>query len=198
MSTSSSTASSNQSRVTKTYTAAGNFVRLLPTGTVFIYQFLNPLLTNNGKCHIVNKYLSSILISLCGLSCILTTFTDSYTDSQGKTHYGIVTRKGMWVPTDNAGSQDLSSYRLQLGDFIHALFAIFVFAVVVLLDPNSMDCFFPASFRSTQKTLLTVLPVAIGAVSGSVFVAFPCDRHGLGYPNKSPASSSTPASSAQS
>ncbi|KAL2526359.1 DUF679 domain membrane protein 2 [Abeliophyllum distichum] len=196
MSTSTSPASSNQS----IGNGAGNFIRLLPSGTVFIYQFLNPLITNNGKCHTINKYLSSILISLCGLSCFFATFTDSYTDSQGNTHYGIVTRKGMWVLDDNASSQDLSSYRLQLSDFVHALFSVIVFAVVVLLNPNSVECFLPSSFQSTQKNLLTVMPVVIGAVSGSVFVTFPCSRHGLGYPNTSQASSSTstPASTAQS
>ncbi|KAL2549447.1 domain membrane protein 2 [Forsythia ovata] len=192
MSTSTSPASSNQSSVVD---GVGNFIRLLPSGTVFTYQFLNPLITNNGKCHTINKYLSSILISLCGLSCFFATFTDSYTDSQGKTHYGIVTRKGMWVPDDNASSQDLSSHRLQLSDFVHALFSVIVFAVVVLLDPNTVDCFLPPSFQSTQKKLLTVMPVVIGAVSGSVFVTFPCSRHGLGYPNTSQASSSTPQAS---
>ncbi|KAJ6771057.1 PROTEIN DMP3 [Salix koriyanagi] len=77
----------------KTFSGVGNLIKLLPTGTVFLFQFLNPVVTNNGSCHAVNKYLSGILIGLCGFSCCFSCFTDSYKGSDGLTHYGIATMK---------------------------------------------------------------------------------------------------------
>ncbi|EPS61228.1 hypothetical protein M569_13571, partial [Genlisea aurea] len=158
-----------------------SLIRLLPTGTVFAFQFLNPVLTNDGKCHVSNKYLSGILIAICGLSCFVSSFTDSYTDGSGNRRYGIATRTGLW-PGSPVGGEDLSSYRLTVGDFVHAFFALDVFAVVALLDPNSVRCFYP-SFETTQRALVMALPPVIGAISGTVFVIFPNRRHGIGYPS---------------
>ncbi|KAA8527520.1 hypothetical protein F0562_034765 [Nyssa sinensis] len=106
---------------------------------------------------------------------------DSYTDDDGKTHYGIATMKGLW-PSKDSRSKDLSSYKLRFGDFVHAFFSLVVFAVVSLLDSNTVQCFYP-SFESSEKVLLMVLPPVIGAVSSSVFVMFPNKRHGIGYPS---------------
>ncbi|KAH0730645.1 hypothetical protein KY285_001557 [Solanum tuberosum] len=163
----------------KTLNGLGNLIRLLPTGTVFIYQFLNPILTNNGHCAIINKYLSGILIALCGLSCGFSCFTDSYTDNEGTTHYGIATMKGLW-PTSK--SMDTSSYKIGVGDFVHAFFTIVVFGVVTILDRNTVECFFPV-FESTEKMLIMVLPPVVGAISSVVFMVFPNKRHGIGYPS---------------
>ena len=81
---------SGESMGYKTLTGFGNLIKLLPTGTVFLYQFLNPVLTNNGNCHVSNKYMSGALIGLCGLSCFFSSFTDSYTGTDGMTHYGNI------------------------------------------------------------------------------------------------------------
>ncbi|KAG6431131.1 hypothetical protein SASPL_109206 [Salvia splendens] len=157
----------------------GNLIKLLPTGTVFAFQFLNPVLTNNGQCHLIHKYLTSFLIAACGASCCFSSFTDSYTDSEGNVHYGVATTNGLWPSPDS--SVDLSSYKLRFGDFVHGFFSLVVFAVVSLLDPNTVDCFYP-SFESTQKALLMAMPPVIGTVSAAVFVMFPNNRHGIGYP----------------
>lgn len=178
-------AKSSSSLKAKTLNSIGNLIRVLPTGTVFIYQFLNPILTNNGHCTIVNKYLSGILIALCGFSCAFSCFTDSYTDNDGATHYGIATMKGLW-PTTSA--VDTTTYKISVGDFVHAFFTMVVFGVVTVLDRNTVDCFFP-SFESTQKMLLMVFPPAIGAISSVVFVVFPNKRHGIGYPSQDESSS---------
>lgn len=166
----------------KTLTSIGNLIKLLPTGTVFIYQFLNPVLTNNGKCHTVNKYLSGALIGLCSFSCCFSSFTDSYTDSDGNTHYGIVTKNGLWPSGKGKNyDEDLSKYRLRIGDFVHAFSSLVVFLVLSLLDTNTVECFYP-SFESTEKVLLMVLPPVLGAMAGTVFMVFPNKRHGIGYP----------------
>lgn len=178
---STSTSSSSTSMTDKTFSGLGSLIRLLPTGTVFLFQFLNPVVTNKGNCHPVNKYLTSILIGLCGFSCCFSSFTDSYTGSDGTTHYGIATTKGLWPSTDS-GSVDLSSYKLGVGDFVHSFFSLIVFSALALLDTNTVECFYP-SFESNQKVLLMVLPPVIGAISGTVFMLFPNKRHGIGYPS---------------
>ncbi|ONI28530.1 hypothetical protein PRUPE_1G146100 [Prunus persica] len=169
-------------------TGAGNLVKVLPTGTVFLFQFLNPILTNNGQCAVLNKSLSAILIAISGLSCFFASFTDSYPGSDGKTHYGFATSTGIW-PSKNSDSVDLPAYKLRPGDFAHAFLSLIVFAVVSLLDTNSVRCFYPG-FESSEKVLLQALPLVIGAVANAVFVVFPCTRHGIGYPSSSSSDSS--------
>ncbi|XP_047318157.1 protein DMP2-like [Impatiens glandulifera] len=164
------------------FTGLGSLVKLLPTGTVFIFQFLNPVLTNNGKCHLVNKYLSAALIAVCGLSCFLTTFTDSYIGKDGITHYAIATFKGLWPSSSASASLDLSKYKIRFGDFVHGFFSLAVFAALSLLDSNTVECFYP-SFVSTEKVLLMTIPPVIGAISGTVFMLYPNKRHGIGYPS---------------
>lgn len=185
-----SSSSSSSSISGKTFTGFGNLIKLLPTGTVFIYQFLNPVFTNNGSCSSTNKVFTSILIGLCGFSCAFSCFTDSYKGSDGLVHYGIATITGLWPSTNSGSSVNLSSLKLRISDFIHAFLSVVVFAVLSLLDSNTVKCFYP-SFESTQKALLMALPPVLGALSGSVFMAFPTTRHGIGYPSSSDSSSSS-------
>ncbi|KAF6176557.1 hypothetical protein GIB67_034419 [Kingdonia uniflora] len=160
----------------KAFTGVANLVKLLPTATVFLFQFLNPVLTHNGHCNTVNKYLTGVLLGVCSLSCFFSSFTDSYKGSDGVTHYGVATKNGLWP---SPASDDVSSYRVRVGDFVHAFFSLLVFVVVVMLDPNTVSCYYP-SFELTQKVLLMVLPPVVGAISSVVFVAFPNKRHGIG------------------
>lgn len=78
---------------------------------------------------------------------------------------------------------DLSSYRLSTADFIHAFFVMSVFAVVALLDPNTVKCLYPslAAVSPAVKDLFMVSPVVVGAVSATVFVVFPNKRRWIGY-----------------
>lgn len=165
----------------KTATGLGNLIRLLPTGTVFVFQFLNPVLTNNGHCTTLNKYLTAALIILCAFSCAFSCFTDSYRGTDGIIHYGIATARGLW-PSPASGSVDLSRYKLRIGDFVHAFFSVLVFAVLSLLDTNTVECFYPG-FEIAERTLMMVLPPVMGAVAGTIFMAFPNNRHGIGYPS---------------
>ncbi|KAJ4894226.1 DUF679 domain membrane protein 2 [Raphanus sativus] len=164
----------------RTYSGVGDLIRLLPTGTVFLFQFLNPVLTNNGHCLLINKYLTGALIVICAFSCCFTCFTDSYRTSDGYVHYGVATVKGLWP---DSSSKDLSSYRLRVGDFVHAFFTLIVFSVISLLDANTVNCFYPG-FGSTGKIFLMVLPPVIGVISSVVFTVFPSRRHGIGNPSE--------------
>ncbi|KAL5701568.1 hypothetical protein ACHQM5_026892 [Ranunculus cassubicifolius] len=164
-----------------TFTGIGDLIKLLPTGTFFLYTFLNPILTNNGKCNTGNRYGTSIFLALCGLASCFSWFTDSYIDSKGAVQYGIVTRNGLFPLSDSVTSSvDLSVYKRRLGDYVHALISIIVFAFISLLDANTLRCFYP-KFESSQKKAIMLLPV-VGAIASGAFVKFPNKRHGIGYP----------------
>ncbi|GAB2295101.1 hypothetical protein Dimus_029279 [Dionaea muscipula] len=188
---SSSSSSSSLSVTEKVLTGLSNLIKLLPTGTVFVFQFLSPVLSNNGHCYTINKVLTAILLVLCGGSCAFSSFTDSYTDSKGKTHYVIATKSGVWPSpsSSDAAKVNVSSYKLKFADFVHASFAVIVFATLAVLDANTVGCFFPA-LQNSESTMLSVLPPVIGTVSGVLFAVFPSTRHGIGYASSSSSSTS--------
>ncbi|XP_047312388.1 protein DMP2-like [Impatiens glandulifera] len=168
-----------------TLAGLGSLLKLLPTGTVFTFEFLNPVLSNDGRCRLVHKYLTSILIALCGLSCLISSFTDSYKGKDGKTHYAFVTCNGLWpTPSKEDDSVKMEDYKMRIGDIVRASLALAVFAVLALLNPNVVRCFYP-TFEVDGEKILKALPPVIGALSGFVFVVFPNERNGIGYPSTS-------------
>ncbi|MBA0725295.1 hypothetical protein Golax_021891 [Gossypium laxum] len=164
----------------------GNLVKFLPTGTVFIFNFLNPVLTDNGNCKTpLNKQSAAILIVLCGFTCCFSCFTDSYKDRDGKTHYGIATFKGL-RPLPSSFESDLvnlSSYKLRLSDFVHAFFSSMVFAVLVLLEPNTVKCFYPSLSTNSKALICLIALPPIALVVSLAFMWFPNKRHGIGHPS---------------
>lgn len=170
---------SSESMANKSLNGLQSLIKLLPTGTLFIYLLLNPVLTNDGECSTANKVMSSILVALCSFSCVFSCFTDSFKGLDGSRKYGIVTSKGLWTYAE-PGSVDLSKYKLRISDFVHAVFVVVVFATLVLLDANTASCFYPR-FRETQKTLVMALPPAVGVASAGIFALFPSKRNGIGY-----------------
>ncbi|BAT77207.1 hypothetical protein LR48_Vigan01g313100 [Vigna angularis] len=171
----------------RTLLSVGSLIKLLPTGTFFVFQFLNPALTNNGKCNGNKKSLCAILLGLCGISCFFSSFTDSYTGNDGNRHYGLVTPYGIF-PSPASDNIDLSRYKLKFGDMVHAFLSVIVFAVLGLLDTNTVNCFYPGS----SHRFLQLLPIAIGLVAGELFMIFPNDRHGYGYPLTSDSNDNAP------
>ncbi|KAK4755780.1 hypothetical protein SAY87_009537 [Trapa incisa] len=200
-SSSSSSSSSTSSSASTVFTALGNLIKLLPAGTVFLFQYLSPITTNNGSCSSSNKALTAILIAVCGILCFISSFTDSYTSSDGSTHYGIATFSGLVTITSSSSSSSssssttsLSSYRLRFTDFVHAFMKLIIFAVLSLLDTNTVNCFYP-SFLTTEKTIISVLPIVVGSISSTVSVLFPSDRNGVGSSTSSSSSSSSTSTS---
>ncbi|KQK21549.1 protein DMP2 [Brachypodium distachyon] len=160
-----------------------DLIKLLPSGTVFMFQFLSPLVTNNGHCAAYNKVLSGVLLALCGGFCAFSSFTDSYVGSDGRVYYGVVTRRGMRTFSSNPDgpSPDLSGYRLRVGDFVHAALSLVVFATIALLDRDTVSCLYPAMDGAGERTMMAVLPPVVGGVASYAFMMFPNNRHGIGY-----------------
>ncbi|CAJ1938474.1 unnamed protein product [Sphenostylis stenocarpa] len=172
-----------QRAISQTFQSTAHLANLLPTGTVLSFQLLSPIVTNQGNCDSVSKLMTATLVALCGASCFMQCFTDSFRDDKGNVCYGLATFKGLWVID---GSTTLppelgANFRLKFIDFMHAVMSILVFAAVALFDQNVVDCFIPSPSTEIRE-ILTVLPVAIGIFCSMLFVAFPTQRHGIGFP----------------
>ncbi|XP_022142027.1 uncharacterized protein LOC111012256 [Momordica charantia] len=172
-----------QKAISQTFQSTAHLANLLPTGTVLAFQLLSPIFTNQGNCDLVCRYLAAALVAVCGLSCFLQSFTDSFRDAQGNVCYGFATFTGLWVID---GSVELppeaaTKFRLRFIDFLHALLSILVFSAVALFDENVVSCFSPAPSDEVAE-ILTALPVGIGVICSMLFVIFPTRRHGIGFP----------------
>lgn len=172
-----------QMAISQTFKSTAQLANLLPTGTVFAFQLLSPLCTNQGRCDDVNRVMTSCLLALCGLSCLVLSFTDSFRDDCGVVRYGLATIKGLWVIDGTASlpPERAAAYRVRFVDFVHAFMSVMVFAAVALFDQNVVSCFYPIPSEDAEQ-VLTSLPVAIGVVCSMMFVTFPSTRHGIGFP----------------
>ncbi|KAF5175673.1 Dmp6 [Thalictrum thalictroides] len=172
-----------QKAITQTFQSTAHLANLLPTGTVLAFQLLAPIFSNQGHCDTVSRFMTAILVALCGVSCFILCFTDSFRDGNGKVCYGLATIRGLWVIDGSATvSPELAQgFCLKFIDFLHAFMSILVFAAVALFDQNVVNCFYPAPSEET-KELLTTLPVGIGVICSMLFIIFPTNRHGIGFP----------------
>ncbi|OAY26244.1 protein DMP4 [Manihot esculenta] len=172
-----------QKAITQTFKSTAHLANLLPTGTVLAFQLLSPIFSNQGNCDSVSRFMTAGLVSLCGLSCFLSSFTDSFRDKNGNVCYGLATFRGLWIidGSETISPELAAKYRIQFIDFVHALMSILVFSAIALFDQNVVNCFYPTPSAETQE-VLTALPVGIGVICSMLFVVFPTQRHGIGFP----------------
>ncbi|KAD0377772.1 hypothetical protein E3N88_44351 [Mikania micrantha] len=174
-----------QNVISQTFQSTANLANLLPTGTVLAFHLLSPIFTNQGVCDPMSRALTTVLVGLCGLSCFLLSFTDSFVDGDGNICYGFATINGLYVMDGNISltPEIAAKYKLKFSDFMHAFMSIMVFAAVALFDQNVVNCFYPSP-SDDIKNLLTTLPIGLGVFFSMLFVAFPSQRHGIGFPAK--------------
>ncbi|WCJ27097.1 hypothetical protein M5689_008871 [Euphorbia peplus] len=172
-----------QKAINQTFKSSAHLANLLPTGTVLAFQLLSPIFSNSGDCDSVSRFMTAGLVVLCGLSCFFSNFTDSLIDKNGDISYGFATVHGMWIIDGSAtiAPEVASKYKLKFMDFVHAVMSILVFAAIALFDQNVVTCFYPTPSVQTQE-VLTSLPVGIGVICSMLFVVFPTQRRGIGFP----------------
>ncbi|KAL3851352.1 hypothetical protein ACJIZ3_013234 [Penstemon smallii] len=172
-----------QQAISQTFESTAHLANLLPTGSVLAFQLLSPVFSNQGECDPVGRFLTAGLVTLCGLSCILLSFTDSFKDQKGNICYGFATFRGLWIIDGSATlpPEIAAKYKLKFIDFVHALMSILVFAAIALFDQNVVNCFYPTPSAGMEEVLTTV-PVGIGVICSMLFVVFPTKRHGIGFP----------------
>ncbi|XP_027348188.1 protein DMP7 [Abrus precatorius] len=173
-----------QKTMRKAFKGTAHLTKLLPTGTVLLFQTLSPAFTHQGQCNtLTSKAMTIGLLTFCSLSCFLLSFTDSFRDERGKVRYGVASFNGLWVMDTSVRLpiDEEAKYRLRFIDFFHAFMSILVFLAIALFDGSVVSCFVPKPSEET-KELLVVLPIGIGLVCSVLFVAFPSQRHGIGFP----------------
>ncbi|KAG8368840.1 hypothetical protein BUALT_Bualt15G0088600 [Buddleja alternifolia] len=172
-----------QNALSQALQSSAHLANLLPTGTLLAFQLLTPIFTHNGSCDFVTRPMTLILLLILALSCFLASFTDSVRASDGQVYYGFATVKGLWLfdNTVSSGLPELSKYRLNFIDVVHAVLSVLVFVAVGLRDKNVVSCFYPTPGLEVQE-VLDVVPIGIGLVCSLLFVAFPTRRNGIGYP----------------
>ncbi|KAK2434413.1 hypothetical protein P8452_31544 [Trifolium repens] len=173
-----------QKTIRKAFKGTAYLANLLPTGTVLIFQTLSPALTHRGQCHTqTSKFMTLCLLTFCGLSCFLLSFTDSFRDERGKVRYGVATLNGMWVMDGSIklGIEEAKKYKLRFIDLFHACGSILVFGAIAMFDQSVVTCLAPKPSEEA-KELLVVLPIGIGILCSVLFLLFPTQRHGIGFP----------------
>ncbi|XP_058216490.1 protein DMP4-like [Rhododendron vialii] len=180
---------SNGRLLHKILAATATLANLLPTGTVLAFQALLPSFSNGGDCQITNKYLTASLIVFCADLCFLSSFTDSFTDCNGRLYYGIATFKGLYIfncdGEEREGAKDLARYKISCVDFVHAFMSLFVFLIFALSDSEVQGCLFPGA-GVDENVLVMNLPLGAGVLSSFLFVLFPTTRRGIGYAHLTP------------
>ncbi|KAI4322720.1 hypothetical protein L6164_022387 [Bauhinia variegata] len=173
-----------QKAIRKTFKGTAHLSKLLPTGTVLTFQILAPILTHQGQCHTTTSQIVTLgFLILCSLSSFLLCFTDSFRDERGKVRYGVASVNGLWVLDGSVKlpPEEAAKYRIRLVDLFHAFTSVLVFGAVALFDKNVVSCFDPKPSEEV-KELLVALPIGIGILCSLLFVAFPSQRHGIGFP----------------
>ena len=70
---------------------------LLPTVTILAFTIFAPLLTNDGQCTSLSRWLMGSFLIFLGASCVFFTITDSFRTATGRLYYGIATFRGIWT-----------------------------------------------------------------------------------------------------
>ncbi|KAK8308755.1 hypothetical protein V6Z12_D02G081500 [Gossypium hirsutum] len=152
---------------------------LLPTATILGFTIFAPLLSNDGQCTSLDRWLLGCFLMFLAASCVFFTFTDSFRTAKGRLYYGVATLSGIW--TFDAGRKKpcvLSDYRLRWCDLFHAGLSLVAFLAFAGSHGDVVACYYPGIPRKVTNTV----PLVVGFVVSVLFVVFPSRRRGIGYP----------------
>ncbi|GMJ12362.1 DUF679 domain membrane protein 3 [Hibiscus trionum] len=152
---------------------------LLPTATILGFTIFAPLLSNDGRCTALDRWMLGSFLIFLAASCVFFTFTDSFRTARGRLYYGVATLSGIW--TFNAGRKKPcvpSDYRLRWSDLFHAGLSLVAFLAFAGSHGDVVACYYPGVPRKVTNTV----PLVVGFVVSVLFVVFPSRRRGIGYP----------------
>ncbi|KAG2555956.1 uncharacterized protein LOC120686860 [Panicum virgatum] len=176
-------------RFDKSMVTVAGLSKLLPAGTTLAFQTMAPSFTRGGECqrHGVNFAFTWGLIVFLTVLCAALSFTDSITDRDGVTYYGIATPLGFRLfdhhPTmegEDEWEELKRRRRIKRRDCLHALLSAAVFVAIAFCDAGVQACLIPKESRQWRE-FLALLPLAVGFVASFVFIVFPSTRKGIGH-----------------
>lgn len=152
---------------------------LLPTATILAFTIFAPLLTNDGKCTTLDRWLMGFFLALSASSCVFFSFTDSFRTSSGRLYYGVATLHGIRNFGGGRARPRLpSDHRLRWSDLVHASLSSIAFLTFALLHHDVLSCY----RLVLQSRFINTFPLVVGFVISLLFVLFPSKRRGIGYP----------------
>ncbi|XP_047964162.1 protein DMP2-like [Salvia hispanica] len=152
---------------------------LLPTATILAFSIFAPLLTNDGKCTTLDRWLMGFFLAVSASSCVFFSFTDSFRTSSGRLYYGVATLRGIRNFGGGRARPRLpGEYRLRWSDAYHASLSLVAFLTFALLQSDVLSCYDLVLARKFTNTF----PLVVGFVISLLFVLFPSKRRGIGYP----------------
>ncbi|ESQ32262.1 hypothetical protein EUTSA_v10005538mg [Eutrema salsugineum] len=180
---------------------AGNFAKLLPTGTALMFETLIPSFSNGGACtdKPFNKLLTISLISFCAAACFFSSFTDSFVGEDGRIYYGVATAKGLYIlsdylddhehgydPESGLTADKKRRYKLSFVDFLHAFVSVVVFLALAVESSDFRRCLLPENndgddWGGIMVILIRYLGVMVGTVASFLLAIFPTKRRGIGF-----------------
>ncbi|KAK8635960.1 hypothetical protein V6N13_004671 [Hibiscus sabdariffa] len=149
---------------------------LLPTATILGFTIFAPLLSNDGRCTALNRWMMGSFLIFLATSCVFFTFTDSFRTAKGRLYYGVATLSGIW--TFNVGRKKPcipSDYRLRWSDLFHAGLSL---VAITGSHGDVVACYYPG----VPRKVTNVVPMVVRVVVSVLFVVFPSRRRGVGYP----------------
>ncbi|KAJ0969451.1 hypothetical protein J5N97_022328 [Dioscorea zingiberensis] len=152
---------------------------LLPSATILSFTIFAPLLTNDGHCDNLNRWLMAAFIALSAASCVFLTFTDSFRTTSGRLYYGVATFSGIWTFNSRRKTPpEPSLYKVRWSDVFHAMLSLVAFLTFAASHFDVVLCYYPAMPRKVTNTV----PLVVGFIISVLFVLFPSRRRGIGYP----------------
>ncbi|KAK4413269.1 protein DMP3 [Sesamum alatum] len=152
---------------------------LLPTATILVFTIFVPVLTSDGKCTTLDRWLMGLFMALLAASCVFFSFTDSFRTGSGRLYYGVATVRGIRAFGGGRTRPSVpSNYRLRWCDLFHASLSLTAFLTFALLHNDVLSCY----HLVLPRKLINTVPLVVGFVISVLFVLFPSTRRGIGYP----------------
>lgn len=151
---------------------------LLPTATILAFTIFAPLLTDDGKCTTLDRWLMGFFLAFLATSCVFFSLTDSFRTATGRLHYGVATVNG--ITTFGGGRVRPcvpSDYRLRWSDLFHTSLSLIALLTFALLHTDVLSCY----HLLLPRKFINTVPLVIGFVISVLFVMFPSRRRGIGY-----------------
>ncbi|KAL3740044.1 hypothetical protein ACJRO7_021338 [Eucalyptus globulus] len=154
----------------------------LPIRSFFAFQVLS------GISSFSNKSVTAVLVSVLGIVCFASCFTDSSDVHSGVYFRRVYIRLCSFAIRDTSFITCLQSrttyrlprYQIRPSDFVHAAMSTAVYAALVLSDQNVMDALYPCASGRLRLSLQWVR-LAVVVFSALLLLIFPTYRRGVGF-----------------
>lgn len=152
---------------------------LLPTAIILAFTLLHPLITNDGQCTSLTRWIMGCFLALSATYCVLFSITDSFRTATGRLYFGVATVNGMWtICAGHVKPREPSDYRLRWPDLFYCLLSLLAFLTFAAAHSDVLNCY---NVDLPQKIRIYV-PLVVGFLISALFVIFPSRRKGIGYP----------------